>query len=145
MPLARQPWRSLAVIWAGPGTLLGLALLLLARASGGLVRRHRGTLEASGGALVAVMRWMSRGAWTVEAFTLGHVILARDAALLEEHRAHERTHVRQWERWGPLFLPAYFALSLWSRLRGRDAYLANRFEREAWGDPPGDADGPPRG
>ena len=49
----------------------------------------------------------------------------------------------QWERWGPLFLPAYFALGLWAWLRGRDAYRANRFEREAWGDPPGRS-GPPR-
>lgn len=144
MPLARPPWRALALLWAGPGTLLGLALLLLARASGGAGRRHRGTLEACGGALAPVMRWMSHGAWVVEAFTLGHVILARDAALLEEHRAHERRHVRQWERWGPLFLPAYLAFGLWARLRGRDAYRANRFEREAWGDPPGAGDGSPR-
>ncbi len=142
--LARPPWRALALLWAGPGTLLGLALLLLARARGGVVQRHAGTLEGHGGALAGLMRALGRRAWVVEAFTLGHVILARDAARLAEHRDHERTHVRQWERWGPLFLPAYLALGLWAWLRGRDAYLANRFEREAWGAPPDAAGGPPR-
>ncbi len=141
--LARQPWRSLALLWAGPGTLLGLALLLLARASGGVARRHAGTLEACGGALVPLMRRLGGRSRVVEAFALGHVVLARDAARLAEHREHERIHVRQWERWGPLFPPAYAALALWALARGRDGYRANRFEREAWGDPP-EAGGPPR-
>jgi hypothetical protein len=144
VPLARPPWRVPALLWAGPGTLLGLALALLARVSGGRVRRREGVFEAHGGALKVVLWWLGGRASVVEAFTLGHVILARDAARLAEHRAHERTHVRQWERWGPLFLPAYAALSLWARARGRDAYRANRFEREAWGDPPDSGEEPPR-
>ena len=43
--------------------------------------------------------------------------------------------MRQWERWGPAFPFAYLAASLWALLRGRDPYLGNRFEREAWGEP----------
>ena len=132
--------RPLVWAWAGPGTLVGLALLALARASGGVARRHQGTLEAYGGALGALLSFVSGRARRVQAVTLGHVILARDAASLDDFRAHERAHVRQWELWGPLFPPAYLTASLWAWLRGRDPYLANRFEREASG-PRRDADG----
>lgn len=38
-----------------------------------------------------------------------------------------------WERWGPLFPFAYLLASLGASMLGRDPYLANRFEREAWG------------
>lgn len=126
--------RLLAWTWAGPGSLVGLALCLLARAGGGAARRREGTLEAYGGALGWLMARVGGPARSLRALTLGHVILARDAASLEDFRAHERTHVRQWERWGPLFPPAYLAASLWAWLLGRDPYLANRFEREAWGE-----------
>jgi hypothetical protein len=47
-------------------------------------------------------------------------------------RAHERVHVRQYERWGPLFLPSYLFLSLYMYLRGCDPYRDNPFEREAF-------------
>jgi hypothetical protein len=40
--------------------------------------------------------------------------------------------VRQCERWGPLFLPAYAIASLSAWVRGRDPYEGNRFEREAF-------------
>jgi hypothetical protein len=40
-------------------------------------------------------------------------------------------HVRQYEHWGPLFVPAYLAASLWALLRGRDPYYHNWFEMEA--------------
>ena len=125
-------------LWAGPGTLAGLVLLALARATGGAVRRHDGTLEACGGALGPILSWWGGRSRRIEALALGHVILARDARQLDEWRAHERVHVRQWERWGPLFVPAYAFGSLWAWLRGRDSYHANRFEREARG-----ADRPP--
>ena len=41
-------------------------------------------------------------------------------------------HVRQCERWGPLFLPAYGVASLVAWARGKRPYLDNRFEREAY-------------
>ena len=46
-------------------------------------------------------------------------------------RTHERVHVAQYERWGPFFLPAYVAASLWAFARGGDFYLDNVFERAA--------------
>jgi hypothetical protein len=43
------------------------------------------------------------------AITLGHVVLATTESALKKTRSHERVHVRQYERWGPFFIPAYLA------------------------------------
>ncbi|MGL5096793.1 MAG: hypothetical protein ACRDD1_14455, partial [Planctomycetia bacterium] len=66
------------------------------------------------------------------ALTLGHVVLGRDRARLDATRAHEAVHVRQYETWGPFFIPLYLGLSAVLYLRGRDAYRENPFEREAY-------------
>ncbi|HMO84113.1 MAG TPA: hypothetical protein PKC18_04240 [Lacipirellulaceae bacterium] len=58
--------------------------------------------------------------------------MGQGPAALEACRAHELVHVRQYERWGPLFVPAYLACSAVIWLRGGDAYLDNPFEREAF-------------
>jgi hypothetical protein len=71
-------------------------------------------------------------AFGFSAMTLGHVILAVDRSTLAQLRAHERVHVRQYERWGPLFVPAYFLSSLVQLLRGRNPYRENHFERQAY-------------
>jgi hypothetical protein len=42
--------------------------------------------------------------------------------------------VKQYERWGPFFIPAYLGSSAWMWLRGRDAYRDNPFEAEAFAD-----------
>jgi hypothetical protein len=53
-------------------------------------------------------------------------------------------HVRQYERWGPLFVPAYLLSSLVELLRGRRPYRDNWFEREAYGKTARVAKGRPR-
>ena len=40
--------------------------------------------------------------------------------------------MRQCEAWGPFFVPAYLAASLSAFLRGRNFYVDNRFEVEAF-------------
>jgi hypothetical protein len=40
-------------------------------------------------------------------------------------------HVRQCERWGPAFIPAYVLAGAWAWVRHRGAYDGNRFEVEA--------------
>jgi hypothetical protein len=122
--------RPLHYLWASPTTLLGLALAGLALAGRGRAARVGGVLEAHGGLAVPLLERLMPGGGAV-AIALGHVIVARDAASLEQHRAHERVHVRQAERWGPLFVPAYLAAGLWAWLRGGHPYRDNRFEREA--------------
>ena len=44
--------------------------------------------------------------------TLGHVIIGRDRWSLDFCRDHEQAHVRQVERWGIAFIPAYLLASL---------------------------------
>ena len=119
--------------WASPTTVIGLIVVAAARATGGRSRVVDGVLEAHGG----VATWLLRHAVPMKggasAMTLGHVVIGVDADALELTRDHERVHVRQCERWGPLFVPAYFAASLVAFLKRRDPYRDNRFEREAYG------------
>ena len=117
-------------LWASPWSLAGLVVGLLGLLTGGRVRLRRPTVEFYGGAVRKLLEW-SPG--EPMALTLGHVILGRTGAALDVARDHELVHVRQYERWGPLFVPLYlwFSLRLW--LAGKDAYRDNPFEREAYG------------
>jgi hypothetical protein len=111
--------------WASPCTLVGLLLAILAGLSGAHWRAVAGTLE------VAMLPRRPPGSpWWLpfRAITLGHVILGTHPAELARLRVHEQAHVRQYETWGPLFLLAYPADSLWQWLRGRRPYADNRFE-----------------
>lgn len=132
-PVSGRPLRATGVrLWAGPASLLGLLAAALAAPGGLRGRRVEGVLELHGPLLA---RWLARcpgppgGAC---ALTLGHVVLGRDAPTLDRVRRHERVHVRQYERWGPLFIPAYLAASLWALLAGGDPYRDNPFERSAF-------------
>jgi membrane protein YqaA with SNARE-associated domain len=116
--------------WALPPTMVGLILASLALV-GGRVRVVAGVIEAHG----PWLRWalstcvpLSGGA---AAITFGHVVLGRDQHALTLTRAHERVHVRQYERWGVLFLPAYLAASVYAVISGGHYYFDNVFEREA--------------
>jgi len=66
------------------------------------------------------------------AMTLGHTILGCTPATLDRARNHEQVHVRQYECWGPLFLPAYLIASLLAWSRGERPYRDNYFERQAF-------------
>ena len=120
----------LGYLWAGPASLLGLLIAAVAS------RRARvavidGVLEIHGPALAWVLRTLTPCCGGAAAITFGHVVLGRDQRSLERTRTHERVHVRQYEQWGPLFIPAYLAAGVWAWLRGGNAYYDNRFEREA--------------
>ncbi len=64
--------------------------------------------------------------------TLGHAIWGQSEEALDISRDHEHVHVRQYEKWGPVFIPAYFIASLVAWLRGLDPYRDNVFEVEAY-------------
>lgn len=125
--------RPLAYVWAFPTTLVGLLFVPLAALTGGDARVVRGVLEVHGGLVRILLRYGTLVRGGASAMTLGHVVLGLDRETLENTRRHERVHVRQCERWGPLFLPAYLLASLWALLDGRRPYLDNAFEREAYG------------
>jgi hypothetical protein len=121
----------LGVLWALPWTLSGVAVGLLGLLSGGRVRWRWPTVEFYGGAVHGLLRILPNDPI---AMTLGHAILGRNAAALDIARSHELVHVRQYARWGLLFVPAYALCSAWLWFRGRDAYRDNPFEREAYGE-----------
>ena len=127
------PMRGLRYLWALPTTALGLALAPLAIFTGGGLQVVEGVMEVHGGAVRWLLRYATAMRGGASAMTLGHVVLGLDRHALEKSRAHERIHVRQCERWGPLFIPAYLLASLWQLLRGRSPYFDNPFEREAYG------------
>lgn len=122
--------RPLAYLWASPNTLLGLLAVPPTLLTGGRVRVVRGAVEVRGGFARFVLRHLLF--IDAAALTLGHVILGRDADALDRARDHEHVHVRQYERWGPMFLPAYLLSSLLAWRRGEHFYLDNRFEKEAY-------------
>lgn len=126
-------FRPIVYLWVLPGTLVGLSATALALFSGGRARIVDGVIETHGGLVTRILKggnpWMKG---PVAAMTLGHVVIGCDQATLELTRRHERVHVRQYERWGPFFIPAYLSCSLWLGLRGFDAYLDNPFEVEAY-------------
>lgn len=127
----RARWRRAGcLLWAAPNSLLGLLLGLVWWLAGARAQRVDGVLELALPDAPASSR-PGRLRLPFAAITLGHVVLAVDGREMRRWRAHERVHVAQYERWGPLFLPAYLASSLWQWFRGRRAYWDNRFEVEA--------------
>src|SRR4051812_19319921 len=103
-------WLKILVrAWAAPYSALGLLLGMAVIFFGGHARTRQGALEFGGGRLGQLIPKLPI---SFVAITFGHVILGLDAATLDAVRAHEQVHVRQYERWGPLFGPAYLLSSL---------------------------------
>jgi hypothetical protein len=129
--LAAVPLCLLALIWASPYTLLGLALGILGLSTGGRARRRGRVIEFYGGGVRWLLRQFFCGKGAM-ALTLGHTILGQTIAALDVSRNHELVHVRQFERWGPLMGPAYLGCSLALWLMRRRPYRDNPFERQAF-------------
>ena len=91
-----------------------------------------GVLELHGCGIAWVLRRLIPIPGGAGAMTFGHVVIGRDTERLDATRFHEHIHVRQYERWGIFFYPAYLGASLWLLLRRRDAYQENPFETEAY-------------
>ena len=124
--------RPFVYLWVFPGSLVGLLLIPLALVSGGGVQVVDGVLEAYGGWLSRLLQQPCWVSGPIAAITFGHVVLGCDRPTLDRTRLHERVHVRQYEKWGLLFIPAYVLASAWIRCRGGNAYLDNPFEVEAY-------------
>jgi hypothetical protein len=113
--------------WAAPCSLAGLLLALPAVLCGARLRWRRGVLEVVGPAA-------ARAPWTglpFAAITFGHVVVACSGRDMRRWRTHEAAHVRQCERWGLAFFPAYLLAGAWQWLQGRNAYWHNPFEVQA--------------
>jgi hypothetical protein len=121
----------LLYLWVAPVSLCGLPLALLAKWTGGGFALHTGVLEIWGG---KVGVWLDNGIpffSSVNAFTLGHVVIGVSPTHLNNSRVHERVHVRQFERWGIVF-PLVYALAGWqAKHQGGHPYWDNPYEIEA--------------
>ncbi len=115
----------LGFFWTLPNTIFGL---LLGACTFQLPRSHGGAIvfDREPRGLTRVLRAMHRTAMTV-----GFVIVASvpvEGRLLE----HERHHVRQYTRWGPLFIPVYLLLAIGFGYR---RHPMERSARRAAGEP----------
>jgi hypothetical protein len=119
-------------LWAFPNSLIGLLFVPIAAFTRGGVELVDGVLELHGPFIAWTLAHCIPLNSGVVAITLGHVVLGRDREALVQTRAHERVHVRQYERWGPMFIPAYLLASLWGFVTGAGAYHGNAFERAAF-------------
>ena len=124
--------RPLVYLWTLPTTAVGLLFVPAALITGGGMRVVDGVLEVHGGLVATFLKRCTPLRGGASAMTLGHVVIGRSRQLLDFTRLHERVHVRQAERWGPLFIPTYLFLSILVYFRGGRAYEDNPFEREAY-------------
>jgi hypothetical protein len=118
-------------LWTAPNTALGLLLGIAMLAFAGKGRVTAGVIEFHGGWLGKRLALLPHP-FCFGALTLGHVILATCHHELTALRTHEHVHVRQYERWGIFFLPAYALSSVWEVAHGRNGYTGNFFERQAY-------------
>ena len=116
--------------WVLPVSCIGLLLIPFVIVSGGAVKVAAGVIEAEGGILRFLLS--HRRFFMIDALTIGHVIFGKNRESLKRCRDHEHVHVRQYERWGPLFPFLYLLSSAAALVRGMDPYRDNRFEQEAF-------------
>ena len=122
--------RALVHAWTLPNTLLGL---LLGALSFQRPRRVGGVLVFDGPVrgFLAALRWFRRAA-----ITFGHVVLSNRP--VEGHLLHhELHHVWQYERLGPLYIPIYLLVWVFTGYRRHPFELAAKLaEGGSYGDPP---------
>jgi hypothetical protein len=118
--------KLLKILWTSPNSLLGLSIGIFGLCFGGRAQFRRGCVEFYGG-LVTRMLNSSMFGGGAAAMTLGHTILGQSRGW-----EHELVHVRQYERWGPFFLPAYLGWSAVLWIQKKDYYFDNPFEIEAY-------------
>jgi hypothetical protein len=124
-------WLKLTrALWASPCSVVGLALAAFPLAAGGKAKWSQGALEVTYRQSNAHCGRFAR-ALPFRGIVFGHVILAVTREELAVIGVHERVHVEQYERWGPLFFLAYGASSLWQLVGGRNPYWHNHFEVQA--------------
>jgi hypothetical protein len=122
--------KLLRLLWALPCSIVGLLLAAIPLAAGGTARWSAGALEVTYRSSKAHCGKLAR-ALPFRGIVFGHVILAVTRDELAVIGPHERVHVAQYERWGPAFLLAYGASSLWQLACGRNPYWHNHFEVQA--------------
>jgi len=119
-----RAWRTL------PGDLLGFMVM---RGSG--ISRPTRVVDAGDVTALVVEdprigRYLDTGFMPIHAQAVGRYVFCR-VPLDDRTLSHECEHIRQWRRFGPLYLPLYFGSSGLAVLRRRHPYDDNAFERAA--------------
>jgi len=122
--------RFTGYLWAAPNTAFGVVAGLITVILGGRLCFVSGVAEVHGGLVPRFFTGVA-GLHGIGALTLGHVILGVSQTELSALRDHEHVHIRQYERWGLFFLPAYALSSIWQFASGHHVYRDNFFERQA--------------
>ena len=125
-------FKAARTLWTLPTTAVGLVVGGVCTPLGARWRMVDGVLECYGGAVAWLLKHAVPLKGGAMAITLGDVVLGRTREALDATRRHERVHVRQAHRWGPLYIPAYLLASVIAWLRRSGAYRGNVFEREAF-------------
>ncbi|MGH2710929.1 MAG: hypothetical protein ACRDH9_06980 [Actinomycetota bacterium] len=121
MPLLRV----LAYVWASPNTILGILFGLLSfqrpRTQDGIL-----VFDADRRGFIWLIALFRRAA-----ITYGHVVLS-NSPVQGSLLVHELHHVRQYERLGPLYIPLYVLIWVFTGYRGHPFEEAARLaEMEA--------------
>lgn len=119
--------KLIQILWASPNSIIGLTVGTLGLLTGGKAQLAEGCIEFYGGCVEKMLERLH-----VFGMTLGHTILGQTKNGLRIVRKHEQVHVRQYERWGPFFLPLYLGWSAYLWAKGKDYYRLNPFEVEAY-------------
>jgi hypothetical protein len=126
-----MPWLKVAkLLWALPCSAVGLLLAAIPLGLGGSAKWWAGALEVTYRPGQANCGSLARRL-PFRAIVFGHVIIAVTRQELVVLGPHERIHVEQYERWGPIFFLAYPAASVWQLFKGRSPYWHNYFEVQA--------------
>ncbi len=119
------------VLWASTWSIWGLGVGAVGLLTGGGVRKRGRILEFWGGILPLFLKYFPFIAGSPVA-TFGHVVLGRCERYLDACRPHQLIHVKQYECWGPLFVPTYLTMGFAMWCCGKRPYYDNPFEREAF-------------
>jgi hypothetical protein len=120
----------LKLLWAAPCYAVGIVLASVLLVLGGKAKWSSGALEVTYRDRCASCGKLA-GKLPFRGIVFGHVILAVTDEELRAIGPHERVHVEQYGRWGPLFFLAYGASSLWQIVKDRNPYWFNHFEVQA--------------
>ena len=131
MAIRARSLRFVRYVWAAPATFVGLVIAAFACLLGATAQVREGVIEVAGGHLASFARRAPRSMQFL-AITFGHVVLGRSHFVFAQERAHEHTHVRQYERWGFLFFALYLASSAVQLVKGCHPYWHNTFEQQAF-------------
>jgi hypothetical protein len=120
--------KAVIYLWTLPTSALALPLIVINAITGGSTHLHEGVVEIHGR---SVRRFLSSRAFRAAALTLGHVVLNVDDTARLLYRSHEFVHVRQAEKWGPLFVPLYLGLMVRTWRKTGRGYWNHPWEVEA--------------